>query len=364
MLESILRIISRKFLYYLKFIGRRKVLFLAPPLVLVVLVLWPACRWFAAHTSRALLPPLPPDTPLQHFRRSRSLQHYLTHTQILIEPSVAPCGSIDEVRVITLVSSAPPRAAQRQAVRDTWAKHQKTFFVMGLHGERVDEQLVDNYIEAKQYSDLIVFDFRDHYQNLTLKTALMLQWTLDNCPQTEFLFKTDDDVLVNPWTLQKVMEQNVDAQLLGYSRNNTLLHRDEYNKWYVPRWLHYEDQVSRYLSGTGYLINGDFLPQIMEAAVNVPLMNLEDIYFTYLVAHKELGLKLTHDKRLSPTKPWLKVSCMYWWLASTHSLDPHEMRAAWAKLEGLMKGRNHSTNICSAFNEFFGSWRDYGLTFE
>lgn len=112
------------------------------------------------------------------------------------------------------------------------------------------------------------------------------------------------------------------------------------------------------------LIPGDYLPQIMQGAIHVPLVNLEDIYFTYLVAHKELGLKLTHDRRLSPIKPWFKVSCMYWDLASTHSLDPQEMRTAWAKLEGLMKGRNDSRNVCATFDWFFGSWKDYGLTFE
>ena len=62
---------------------------------------------------------------------------------------------------------------------------------------------------------MIVFDFHDHYQNLTLKTALMMQWSLRRCPQAQFLFKTDDDVLVNPWTLRKLLKENEDAQLLG-----------------------------------------------------------------------------------------------------------------------------------------------------
>lgn len=62
---------------------------------------------------------------------------------------------------------------------------------------------------------MIVFDFHDHYQNLTLKTALMMKWSLRWCPQAQFFFKTDDDVLVNPWTLRKVLKENEDAQLLG-----------------------------------------------------------------------------------------------------------------------------------------------------
>lgn len=42
-----------------------------------------------------------------------------------------------------------------------------------------------------------------------------MQWSLRRCPQAQFLFKTDDDVLVNPWTLRKVLKENEDAKLLG-----------------------------------------------------------------------------------------------------------------------------------------------------
>lgn len=62
---------------------------------------------------------------------------------------------------------------------------------------------------------MIVFDFPDHYQNLTLKTALMMRWILEHCSQVQFLFKTDDDVLVNPWTLKTVLKENRNAKLIG-----------------------------------------------------------------------------------------------------------------------------------------------------
>ncbi|KAJ8710433.1 hypothetical protein PYW07_009799 [Mythimna separata] len=353
-----LKILIRKVFLTVKYFGRPKCMILLLPVVLSVLLLWPTVWWFAEETSLALLPPPPPDQNLDHYRRNRSLLHYMTQIQAIIEPSSAPCATLDEVPVIILVSSAPSRLDNRMAVRETWAKHQPTYFVLGLSGDDVDEQLVDTYIEAKQYSDMIVFDFRDHYQNLTLKTALMMRWSLRRCPQAQFLFKTDDDVLVNPWTLRKVLKENEDAQLLGYSKNDTYLHRDEYTKWFIPRWLLGQDQVSRYLSGTGYIISGDYLGKIFTTAARVPMVNLEDVYFTYLVARQELGLTLTHDRRLSPYKPWLKLSCLYQDMASIHSFAPEEMIAAWLKIQGL---ENEETGNCWFFDSYLKEYSELAL---
>lgn len=84
----------------------------------------------------------------------------------------------------------------------------------------------------------------------------------------------------------------------------------------------------------------------------MPLVNLEDIYFTYLVAHNRLGLSLSHDRRLSPFKPWLSLSCAYWGLASMHSMSPDEMLSAWTKIDRLARYNN---SLCTFFNSFIES---------
>lgn len=332
--------------------GRRKVLLLILPLLVSFLLLWYTSWWLVNVTSKVLLPPPPPDQNLDHFRRSRSLAHYLDNVQLLIEPTSTSFTTVEEVPVIVLVSSAPGNYESREAIRNTWAKHLPTYFVMGLYGNELNELLVDNYVEAKQYSDIIVFDFHDHYQNLTLKTALMMNWTLIRCPQAQFMFKTDDDVFVNPWALKTVLMENRDAKLLGYRLNDTLLHRDEYTKWYIPRWLWAQDLLPQYLSGTGYLINGDYLRQILKKALNVPMINLEDIYFTYIVANINLGLTLTHDRRLNPHKPYLRMACAYWRLASAHSLSTEEMISVWGKIERIAQS---DTDSCKSWNSYLDS---------
>ncbi|XP_032524077.2 beta-1,3-galactosyltransferase 1-like isoform X2 [Danaus plexippus] len=293
--------------------------------------------------SSALLPP-EPNLALDHFRTDRSLKSYLEKINILIEPSKVVCPTTTQLLV--LVTSAPDRFEHRDAVRNTWASHFPTYFIMGLHGNTVEDLMVENYVEAKMYSDVIIYKFKDHYQNLTLKTALMLEWTATRCPTDLVLFKTDDDVLVNPWVMKQLVKEHAGRDLVGYKLLNKKFHRDVYNKWFVPRWMLNEDHIEEYLSGTGYLINGYHLRDILATAYRTPMINLEDVYFTYLVSKRKLGLNLTHDRRLSPFKPWLPGACMYFKLASSHSLSPAEMTQHWRGVQRLGRESDMGNDVC------------------
>ncbi|XP_049880134.1 beta-1,3-galactosyltransferase 5-like [Pectinophora gossypiella] len=341
-----------------KTFGLRKPSLLLPLLIWTVLV---TVCWRLSRVSSGLLLPPAPHQDLSHFRRSRSLQHYLDEIQLLIEPSSVLC-SLQEEPVVVLVASAPSRLDHREAIRRTWGSRLPTYFIMGLDGDINDEQLVDNYVEAKQYSDLVVFDFREHYQNLTLKTGLMLQWTLNRCPQARFLYKTDDDMLVNPWVLKDVLRDRGDAKMLGYVYNNSLLHRDEHNKWYLPRWLCSEDVIPQYMTGPGYLISGEYLRAILQAANKVPLHNLEDVYFTYNVAKKTLHLTLSHDSRLSPFRPWsswLPFGCHNWRYASIHSVTPQEILRIWTSIQPIGDQYSKGHPVCQNYDDFL---RFFGIS--
>lgn len=87
----------------------------------------------------------------------------------------------------------------------------------------------------------------------------------------------------------------------------------------------------------------------MAAALKEPLINMEDVYFTYLVAKKTLGLNLTHDRRLSPYKPWASLACPYWSLASIHSLTPAEVVRIWPTIEEIGQS---SSDACGMFKIF------------
>lgn len=82
------------------------------------------------------------------------------------------------------------------------------------------------------------------------------------------------------------------------------------------------------------------------------MMNVEDVYITYLVAKKTLNLTLTHDRRVSPMRPWVTFSCLYWQLAAAHSVKPTEILRIWPNLKIIGKEYNRKKKVCLGY-EFF-----------
>ena len=80
--------------------------------------------------------------------------------------------------LLVTVISAPENIAQRQAIRASWGRfgrRRKDVQVVYLVGRssKLDAELKE---EAKKYSDLVVNNVYDSYENLTLKTLSAFKW--------------------------------------------------------------------------------------------------------------------------------------------------------------------------------------------
>lgn len=87
--------------------------------------------------------------------------------------------------------------------------------------------------ENRQYNDIIQEKFHDTYNNLTLKSVMMLKWVTSNCAQAKYLMKTDDDMFVNIPALLKTLQPRSPATgiLLGSLICNAKPILDPNNKW-------------------------------------------------------------------------------------------------------------------------------------
>ena len=52
--------------------------------------------------------------------------------------------------------------------------------------------------EAATYDDILAGDFLDSFHNLTFKDSMLMTWAIEKCP-SKFIFKGDDDILLNPY---------------------------------------------------------------------------------------------------------------------------------------------------------------------
>jgi len=86
--------------------------------------------------------------------------------------------------------------------------------------------------ESLHYSDIIQEGFVDSYNNLTLKSVMMLKWVLSNCHSVRYIMKTDDDMFVNINNLVRLLKlRNVSNLLVGALICGARPIADTQNKW-------------------------------------------------------------------------------------------------------------------------------------
>ncbi|KAL4712251.1 hypothetical protein ACJJTC_011112 [Scirpophaga incertulas] len=153
--------------------------------------------------------------------------------------------------------------------------------------------------EVTKYGDVIQEGFIDSYNNLTLKSIMMLKWITNKCNDSvRYILKTDDDMYINVPSLVmnlKNRSKEYDAQVSnGYRGKEYLLIGDlicgarpvldSKNKWYSPRYMYGGRVYPRYLSGTGYVFSGAAAHSLYAAALKTNYFHLEDIYITGMCA--------------------------------------------------------------------------------
>ena len=69
-------------------------------------------------------------------------------------------------------------------------------------GHDEDDEENDRMIreENDKYHDIIQFDMRNHFMNLTLLAILTYNWTATYCPGIAYYVRSDNDMYYNPRT--------------------------------------------------------------------------------------------------------------------------------------------------------------------
>ncbi|GBN07739.1 Beta-1,3-galactosyltransferase 1 [Araneus ventricosus] len=198
-----------------------------------------------------------------------------------------------KISLLILVCTAVPNNKQRQTIRETWGSpaastnntgYARLAFLVGSTSNAILQQQLEQ--ESSQYSDIIQQNFVDSYQNLTLKSIMLLKWVSEFCPDVQFVMKTDDDMYVNIQNLMYSLKRfpiksNV---IYGVLFKKAKPDRNPRAKWYVPKNQFDGDVFPDYLSGTGYVMSRDVVPKLLEASATLPFLVMEDVFITGLCA--------------------------------------------------------------------------------
>nr|XP_026483867.1 beta-1,3-galactosyltransferase 5-like isoform X2 [Vanessa tameamea] len=173
----------------------------------------------------------------------------------------------------------------------------KLVFLLGLPSQDNDTEIQEKIDEeVDKYGDVIQEGFIDSYNNLTLKSIMMLKWVTNNCNQSaRYILKTDDDMYVNvPNLIENLRNRSkVHDSTKGQEKEYLLIGdlicgarpvQDVGSKWYSPRYMYGGRVYPRYLSGTGYALSAPAARALYEAALRTSYFHLEDIYITGMCA--------------------------------------------------------------------------------
>lgn len=236
---------------------------------------------------------------------------YLDQTLRLIHDHPELCFSSDhkpeEIFILVLISSLPRNFDARRAIRDTWGGMKtvsgasiRLLFVMGLTQKDTEEIQKKVQVEDDQYGDVIQADFRESFQNLTLKVIMGLKWVTENCQHAKYVYKGDDDMFVN-W--ENIISYLTDLRKKGEAKakffSGSVLYRSvritrKDSKYYVPDHVYSGRYFPPYCSGGGYIISNDIIPSMYEKSLSTSFIPIDDAYQGILA--KKIGVTPKNNK--------------------------------------------------------------------
>ena len=210
-----------------------------------------------------------------------------------------------DIFLLFLVMTEPKSFEIRQVIRNTWGSVQiyksakiRLVFLVGQLKLETDDLHIQQELrdESYHYHDIVQGNFIDSYRNLTYKTVFGLHWMQKYCRRTQFVFKVDDDVIVNVYRLvdflQDLILENgkeskfVYCELEGFRGPS----RNKRSKWYLNYSEYRDFKFPDYCGGPGYIMSGDVALDLYNITRYIPFIMLEDTYIGFGMKLLELDI--------------------------------------------------------------------------
>ncbi|XP_059192827.1 beta-1,3-galactosyltransferase 2 [Centropristis striata] len=302
---------------------------------LLKLVSVSALLLLSAHLLVRVTPSNPPPQPSPLSAEDYRLLAPETYRYTLNQPAL--CRDRTPFLVF-MVPVAPRGAAAREAVRRTWGAPGRdllTLFFAGLpeggQGSSTQAELEE---ESRKHGDVIQVDFQDSYQNLTIKTVVMMRWLATHCPNASYAMKVDSDIFVNVrYLVRRLRRSPRHGFITGSLIRDGTPRRDRSSKWHVSEELYPEDSFPPYLSGAGYVFSLDLASRISWASRFVRMIPLEDVYVGLCL--RVLDVQPVYSRSLLPPRNLFEVRhldydrCTFAGLVLVNGFKPSELLHLW-----------------------------------
>ncbi|XP_005160201.1 N-acetyllactosaminide beta-1,3-N-acetylglucosaminyltransferase 2a isoform X1 [Danio rerio] len=245
--------------------------------------------------------------------------------------------------LLLAIKSLAPHFDRRQAIRESWGRagildgqRIATVFLLGNTASTDHFPDLSNMVkhEAELYGDVLQWDYRDTFFNLTLKEVLFLEWFGSHCASAQYVFKGDDDVFVNTRHMLAYLANfsisSTQDLFIGDVITNAGPHRSRQLKYYIPESV-FTGGYPPYAGGGGYLYSGSVGLRLRKISRLVTLYPIDDVYTGMclqrlgLVPEKHSGFKTFDIEEKHRENP-----CAYKGLILVHPRSPQDMIKIWS----------------------------------
>ncbi|KAF4091608.1 hypothetical protein AMELA_G00038940 [Ameiurus melas] len=295
-------------------------------------------------TAKTTTVPTLPQFDFENYLRMKDQREF----KMLIDQPEKCKGPKGAPYLLIAIKSVAVDFDKRQVVRHTWGREgvtQKgmnimTVFLLGVPQNVTALPLWDRLLayESHMFKDILLWDFKDTFFNLTLKETHFLQWVNSSCPDVQFIFKGDADVFVNIENILEMLGGRPAGEDLFVG--DIIFHakpiRRRNSKYFVPEFIYGQGIYPSYAGGGGFVMSGHTALRLHMACKEVELFPIDDVFLGMCLLR--IGLKPSRHEGFRTfgivrpsAAPHLQVfdPCFYRELMVVHSLNVPQIWLMW-----------------------------------
>nr|XP_033780985.1 N-acetyllactosaminide beta-1,3-N-acetylglucosaminyltransferase 3-like [Geotrypetes seraphini]XP_033780986.1 N-acetyllactosaminide beta-1,3-N-acetylglucosaminyltransferase 3-like [Geotrypetes seraphini]XP_033780987.1 N-acetyllactosaminide beta-1,3-N-acetylglucosaminyltransferase 3-like [Geotrypetes seraphini]XP_033780989.1 N-acetyllactosaminide beta-1,3-N-acetylglucosaminyltransferase 3-like [Geotrypetes seraphini]XP_033780990.1 N-acetyllactosaminide beta-1,3-N-acetylglucosaminyltransferase 3 len=194
---------------------------------------------------------------------------------------------VNKPLLILAIRSQPENFHKRAALRETWAQQQeimgfliKPLFLIAATTNVKHMILVVE--EAKNFNDILQWDFPESPAHLSLKERCLLEWLFLYCSTVDFIYKGDDTSFVNVGAIIKYLRESPDSQVTVHGNIQTESNVLRYGRRRISYVLFPYHKYPFFPAAGALIMPQSAITPLFEVSNWIPVFPFDDVYFGLL----------------------------------------------------------------------------------